>query len=287
MNKNYSCDIIKDLLPGYIDGILSETGTNVVKEHLEECEKCNNIYLEMEEALDTGIVHKEQIALDGFRKVRQHTRKLKITVGIVTGLLILLLASIFLKTFVIGEPLPTHQVSEVRLSYDEETECLVINGTIDLSSYRVSRVVWKQSEEDADAVNVFVYGAEKLPFQQDKKDFTITIPNMKGRNAFFACPDYDQLKVYDWKLRRIYRGLLHYQPKLKTHGHYYLTSVGAIFSSVICVYMDLQKAEAVRYRTASAFPKICCILFWISLSNASSLQCIDSQTVQRPCGAYI
>ena len=45
MNKNYSCDIIKDLLPGYIDGVLSEAGENVVKRHLEECEKCNRGYL--------------------------------------------------------------------------------------------------------------------------------------------------------------------------------------------------------------------------------------------------
>ena len=41
MNKNYSCDIIKDLLPGYIDGVLSEASETVVTGHLEDCEKCN------------------------------------------------------------------------------------------------------------------------------------------------------------------------------------------------------------------------------------------------------
>ena len=35
MTKLDSCDIIRDLLPGYIDGVLSKTGTNAVKEHLE------------------------------------------------------------------------------------------------------------------------------------------------------------------------------------------------------------------------------------------------------------
>ena len=90
MNKNYSCDIIKDLLPGYIDGVLSEAGENVVKGHLEECEKCNRAYLEMKEELNTGMEAKEQIALDGFKKLRQHTRKLKIAVGVTTGLLVFL-----------------------------------------------------------------------------------------------------------------------------------------------------------------------------------------------------
>ena len=35
MTKLDSCDIIRDLLPGYIDGVLSKAGTNAVKEHLE------------------------------------------------------------------------------------------------------------------------------------------------------------------------------------------------------------------------------------------------------------
>lgn len=116
MNKNYSCDIIKDLLPGYIDGVLSEAGENVVKAHLEECEKCNRAYLEMKEELNTGMDAKEQIALDGFKKLRQHTRKLKIAVGITTGFLVFLLLSAFVRVFVIGVPVSTHAMSVDDLS---------------------------------------------------------------------------------------------------------------------------------------------------------------------------
>lgn len=199
MNENYPCEIIKDLLPGYIDGVLSETGVNVVKKHLEECDKCNQIYLEMEGELNAEISPEEQLALDGFKKVRQHTRKLKIAVGMVTGLLILLLLTIFLKIFVIGEPLSTHHITVTNLSYDEETGNLVINGMVNMDDYRVNRVVWKESAEDANAVNVIVYGADTLPFGQAKQDFTITIPDMKGKKAYFACPNYDQREVYNWK----------------------------------------------------------------------------------------
>ena len=44
MTKLDSCDIIRDLLPGYIDGVLSKTGTNAVKEHLDKCGECNRVY---------------------------------------------------------------------------------------------------------------------------------------------------------------------------------------------------------------------------------------------------
>jgi len=199
MNKHFSCDIIKDLLPGYIDGVLSEAGADAVREHLEECEKCRGAYQEMKEELNTGIEAKEQIALDGFKKVRRRTRRLKLAVGIVTGLLILLLTSFFVKVFVIGEPLSTHEISVDELSYNEETDCLEIRGTVNLASCRVSRVVWKQGKEDENTVNVFVYGAETLPFQSEEREFKIVIPDMKGKTAYLACPDFDRQEIYNWK----------------------------------------------------------------------------------------
>lgn len=39
----YDCDLVKDLLPLYQDGVCSETSTKIVKEHLEECTGCREI----------------------------------------------------------------------------------------------------------------------------------------------------------------------------------------------------------------------------------------------------
>ena len=35
-----SCEIIKDLLPLYHDGVCSNESRQMVEEHLSECEKC-------------------------------------------------------------------------------------------------------------------------------------------------------------------------------------------------------------------------------------------------------
>ena len=53
MNNQYACDIIKDLMPGYIDGILSETGNSAVEGHLKECKQCSKCYKEMKESLES------------------------------------------------------------------------------------------------------------------------------------------------------------------------------------------------------------------------------------------
>ena len=101
----------------------------------------------------------------------------------------------------IGELLSSHEVNATDISYDEKTESLTISGTINLSSYHISRVVWEESKEEADVVHVLVYGAETLPFRQKKTDFTISIPNMKGKTAYLASPEYDRLEdVYKRQL---------------------------------------------------------------------------------------
>ncbi len=48
----YSCGIIRDLFPLYIDGVCSGESTQAVEEHLSQCEKCRNYYEQMKTAND-------------------------------------------------------------------------------------------------------------------------------------------------------------------------------------------------------------------------------------------
>lgn len=198
MNKSYPCDIIKDLLPGYTDGVLSETSTQAVRAHLEACEECRQTAAAMKECLDSEEFPKEQLALDGFKKVRQHTRKLKLTLGLVCGLLLLLLAGFFGRFYLFGAPLPTHAIHPQEVTYDEATESLTIKGNLNTAFTRISRITYEESKENPNDVNILIYGAETLPFWKGSQNFSITIPNMKGKTAYLACPDYDQLKIYSW-----------------------------------------------------------------------------------------
>lgn len=47
MNNKYPCDIILDLLPAYMEGIVSKETTEVFKEHLSHCDRCKEIYEQM------------------------------------------------------------------------------------------------------------------------------------------------------------------------------------------------------------------------------------------------
>ena len=40
--KKISCNIIKDILPLYLDGVVSDDTKKMVEEHLKECDQCRN-----------------------------------------------------------------------------------------------------------------------------------------------------------------------------------------------------------------------------------------------------
>ena len=44
---NAPCDVIRDLLPLYVDGALSDTSAALVREHLRECHPCRLNYRQL------------------------------------------------------------------------------------------------------------------------------------------------------------------------------------------------------------------------------------------------
>ena len=45
-----SCDIIQDMLPLYYDEVCSADSRKMIEEHLQECEKCSNIFQKLKKA---------------------------------------------------------------------------------------------------------------------------------------------------------------------------------------------------------------------------------------------
>lgn len=47
MESKLACEIVKDLLPLYVDGIVSDVSKTSIESHLEHCRDCNEIYRDM------------------------------------------------------------------------------------------------------------------------------------------------------------------------------------------------------------------------------------------------
>ena len=68
----YQCDIIRDLLPLYHDGVCSKASETVVREHLGECAACR----EMEENLK-NTAYEERLQMERETVIGAHARKVK------------------------------------------------------------------------------------------------------------------------------------------------------------------------------------------------------------------
>lgn len=193
-----NCDIVRDLMPGYIDGVISEAGSSAVREHLEDCGECRRVFVEMKEDMADQPTPGERAALDGFKKIHSRTRYLKAAAALGGLLLAALAAVVFLKVYVVGSLLEQSAVMTSSVEYDEETDSLMVKGHMTYAGYRISRVEWKENPSIGARVDLFVYAAETLPFEKGQQDFSITIPDMKGKVLYIVGSDYDNFRLYDW-----------------------------------------------------------------------------------------
>lgn len=71
------CDIIRDLLPSYIDGLTSEASTKLVEEHLAQCPQCRSYYRAMKEdsPLRSAAAAENRKELQPFKKLRRKVKR--------------------------------------------------------------------------------------------------------------------------------------------------------------------------------------------------------------------
>lgn len=91
------CCIVKDLLPGYIDGLTSEDTNEEMKMHLENCNSCNTIYRQMTEELPIEIPP-EKTEIDFLKKLKASMHRKYVIVALSTCV-ILFGATVFLKRY--------------------------------------------------------------------------------------------------------------------------------------------------------------------------------------------
>ena len=53
------CDIVRDILPLYVDDACSEASAEMVKEHLNACADCNAIYQKLLPHTSEDVLHEE------------------------------------------------------------------------------------------------------------------------------------------------------------------------------------------------------------------------------------
>lgn len=87
-NTSLPCDIVQDLLPSYVDGILSDTSTCAVAKHLQSCKACHDMYDDMAtDELRQDNTDQQEKEIDYLKKVRSKTKHFTLAAILIAVLL--------------------------------------------------------------------------------------------------------------------------------------------------------------------------------------------------------
>lgn len=88
-----SCNVIEDLLPLYIDDVVSEDSRQLVEQHLKECQSCQKMMEEMkkENSLGKGMpdsTEAKKTAIEPLKKIRRKIRRKRIAAVLTAVILV-------------------------------------------------------------------------------------------------------------------------------------------------------------------------------------------------------
>ncbi|MBR5789901.1 MAG: DUF4825 domain-containing protein [Lachnospiraceae bacterium] len=155
--NNIPCEVIRDLLPSYVDKLTSEVTNDIVKAHLKECKECAGEYERMitPEKVITGDDEKEVAFLK-----KQKNKVRKAIIGGVLATILCVIVVIGIKAFAIGKESNPHSLA---------IECNVNDRIVDLkcellNAAPITRITGISFDVKDGRLNITVREAMRLPF---------------------------------------------------------------------------------------------------------------------------
>lgn len=190
MNNKEECEIVQDLLFGYVDGVLNYESKKLIEKHLIGCEKCQEELKQIQaDTKEKGV--KEKIELDYLKKVRRKARIKSIFMA--TGIMILILFIIFLNSFIKVKNITDKAKKTLQSNnYCKTTvERMLDNQTLVIKEYYKdgkSKLVWEIYTDDGVETAMIQYAAlnsdELVTIYEKEKKAIIekgSIPEIKNK----------------------------------------------------------------------------------------------------------
>ena len=111
MKNKLPCEVVKDLLPSYVEQLTSDVTNELVKEHVEDCVDCKGTLEAMNQqnmAYEKEQETAQEKEIDFLKKTRKRTRW--IVIGSLVAAFLLFCVLMFADMFLIGDPVGSESV---------------------------------------------------------------------------------------------------------------------------------------------------------------------------------
>ena len=164
MSKQLDCEIVRDLLPSYVDGQTSNVTNTAIKEHISACHNCADALRRMKEPEKDILSQKKEI--DYLKKVKRSKR---LTAWITAAATLLIgLIVVGLRVFVHGT---AANFNAHAVNVQVEGDVVYVSGNLVSSGEGVARVTF--AEKDG-VVDIQLFTAPIMPFNRGSFSETYT-----------------------------------------------------------------------------------------------------------------
>ncbi len=174
MKHKIPCEIIQDLLPSYVDDLVSDVTKTEIKEHIDSCETCKRILKDMKHPM--GIEEgdwlfqeekkQEEKELDFLRKTRRHS--LFIAIGCMIAAIVIAGVIIFANIYLVGTPIDPNTVA---CNVKVEDQTITMQGRLLEEGQCFTSVEFV--EEDG-VVTLFLEGAKDAKMFARPNEFSLS-----------------------------------------------------------------------------------------------------------------
>lgn len=172
MKMSLDCNIVRDMIPLYIEELTSEESNTAIEQHLNQCKGCKKYLEEIQEPIEFPTIPKTEI--EHMRKVKRILkRKSRILIGVIIIFFVLLIGAFF-RFFIIGSPIALDEADiNYKWNYDAETEIYSIQGSVGLT--RESSRIKVYEDKHSNTIMIKLYRIMPSIFFPDD-DFSVEIP---------------------------------------------------------------------------------------------------------------
>ncbi len=174
MKKEIECEIVRDLLPNYIENLTSKETSKYLKEHIDHCEKCKKIQEQMQKEVELDTEKSDKKEINFLKKYKTKLNALKIIIFI---FIIIFLLTLGRKMIILSN------LSNEADKYMEKTNYHVIQYSYNEDSYIKTEILKSNHKaklkisniEPEPKKSITIYGKEKT---MESKEFDMYNANI-------------------------------------------------------------------------------------------------------------
>ena len=98
-----TCNVVRDLLPLYVDDVLSDDSIKVVEDHISDCTECRDLYLKMKDPVADNGTERCSDGQKALKKIRRSIIKKQLITALITAVCVVTIACSLFYVLVVHE----------------------------------------------------------------------------------------------------------------------------------------------------------------------------------------